>query len=140
MYKRQRGTLRHKGINVTIIADEWCKTLDDIRAWGAAKATDMVQIKTPDLGGINNTIEAVIYCHDVGMDGYLGGTANETDQSSRVTTHISLATKPAFLLSKPGMGGDESYALQVNEMSRTLAVLRHHASPLLERESAPCSG
>ncbi|MFR0733589.1 MAG: hypothetical protein ACLSHU_04700 [Oscillospiraceae bacterium] len=22
----------------------------------------MVQIKTPDLGGINNTIEAVLYC------------------------------------------------------------------------------
>jgi methylaspartate ammonia-lyase len=126
-----RQALHRKGIKCIIIADEWCNTLEDIRAWGAAGATDMVQIKTPDLGGINNTIEAAIYCKEVGMPNYLGGTANETDQSSKITTHIGLATQPAFLLSKPGMGGDESYALQINEMSRTLAILNHAKSPWL---------
>jgi methylaspartate ammonia-lyase len=126
-----RQVLQRKGIPATIIADEWCNTLEDIRAWGAADAVDMVQIKTPDLGGINNTIEAAIYCNSIGLPAYLGGTANETDQSSKITTHIGLATGPAFLLSKPGMGGDESYALQINEMSRTLEILNQTGSKYL---------
>ncbi|TKT74587.1 methylaspartate ammonia-lyase [Aquamicrobium sp. LC103] len=132
IFGRLRSVLGRKGINCTIIADEWCNTLEDIRAWGEAKATDMVQIKTPDLGGINNTIEAAIYCNSIGMAAYLGGTANETDQSSRITTHIGLATRPTFLLSKPGMGGDESFALQINEMSRTLTILGAAGCPLLD--------
>nr|WP_246206065.1 methylaspartate ammonia-lyase [Propylenella binzhouense] len=131
IFGRLRDALKRKGIRTIIIADEWCNTLEDIRAWADAGTTDMVQIKTPDLGGINNTIEAVIYCNEAGMDAYLGGTANETQQSSRITTHIGLATRPAFLLSKPGMGGDESFALQVNEMNRTIALLKHRHSPWL---------
>jgi len=131
IFAQLRDMLVRKGIAVTIIADEWCNTLEDIRAWADAAAADMVQIKTPDLGGINNTIDAAIYCNGVGMPAYLGGTANETDQSSKITTHIGLATRPAFLLSKPGMGGDESYALQINEMSRTLEILRQTGSAYL---------
>jgi methylaspartate ammonia-lyase len=83
----------------------------------------MCQVKTPDLGGINNTIEAALYCKRVGMGYYLGGSNNETDQSSRITTHIGLAGKPDFLLSKPGMGADEALSLQINEMRRALAVI-----------------
>lgn len=125
-----KAALVRKGTKVTIIADEWCNTLEDIRAWADSATTDMVQIKTPDLGGINNSIEAVLYCRDRGMGCYLGGTANETHQSSRVTTHVGMATGPDFVLSKPGMGGDESYALMVNEMNRLLA-LRRRARPSL---------
>lgn len=127
-----REALKRKGIRCLIIADEWCNTLDDIRAWADAGTTDLVQIKTPDLGGVNNTIEAQLYCNRAGMGAYIGGTANETHQSARVTTHIGMATRPAFLLSKPGMGGDESYALLVNEMNRTLALLRHRQSNWLD--------
>ena len=117
-----RAALGRKGISVTVIADEWCNSLEDIQSWAKAGATDMVQIKTPDLGGVNNTVEAVLCCREAGMGCYLGGTANETHQSSRVTTHIGMATGPDFLLSKPGMGGDESYALMVNEMHRLIAL------------------
>jgi len=124
LYKKLRETQRRKGVDVTIVVDEWCNTLEDIRAFGEADAVDMCQIKTPDLGGINNTIEAALYCKRIGMAAYLGGTANETDQSSRITCHIGLATAPAFLLSKPGMGADEALALQTNEMNRTLAILK----------------
>lgn len=120
-----RHALRRKGIACTVIADEWCNTLDDIRVWGEADAVDMVQIKTPDLGSIHNSIEAVLYAKSKGLGCYLGGTANETQQSSIVTCHAGLATGPDFLLSKPGMGGDESFALQVNEMHRTLDLIAH---------------
>jgi len=55
------------------------------------KAGHMVQVKMPDLGGINNSIEAVLYCKEKGVDAYLGGSCNETDKSARVSVHIALA-------------------------------------------------
>ena len=116
--------LAKRGIGVELVADEWCNTLEDIREFVDAKAGHMVQIKTPDLGGINNTIEAVLYAKAKGIGAYLGGTCNETDRSSRVCTHIGLATQPVQILAKPGMGVDEGYMITFNEMSRTLALLR----------------
>ncbi|AQS60053.1 methylaspartate ammonia-lyase [Desulforamulus ferrireducens] len=116
--------LARRGIGVELVADEWCNTLEDIREFVDARAGHMVQIKTPDLGGINNTIEAVLYAKAKGIGAYLGGTCNETDRSSRVCTHIGLATQPAQILAKPGMGVDEGYMITYNEMSRTLALLR----------------
>ena len=52
--------------DVELVADEWCNTLEDIKLFADHKAGHMVQIKTPDLGGINNTIEAVLYCKEKG--------------------------------------------------------------------------
>ena len=72
----------------------WCNTLEDIKSF-AERAGHIVQIKTPDLGGINNTIEAVLYCREKGMGAYLGGTCNETDISARICTHIAAATASA---------------------------------------------
>lgn len=119
-----RRLLREKGIDVGLIADEWCNTLTDIKLFSAAAAADFVQIKTPDLGSIHNTIEAVLYCKANGMGACLGGTANETDQSTRITCHIGLACQPDFMLSKPGLGADEALMIQTNEMARTLAILQ----------------
>ena len=62
--------LDDRGINVEIVADEWCNTLEDIKYFADNKAGHMVQIKTPDLGGINNTIEAVLYCKEKGIGAY----------------------------------------------------------------------
>lgn len=122
-FRGLRESMRKKGIAVELIADEWCNTLEDIKLFADVAAADYVQIKTPDLGGINNTIEAVLYCKGMRMGASLGGTANETDQSSRITTHIGLACQPDFLLSKPGLGADEAIMIQTNEMARTLALL-----------------
>ncbi|MGZ5125390.1 MAG: methylaspartate ammonia-lyase [Burkholderiales bacterium] len=119
-----RGLLKKKGIDVGLIADEWCNTLADIRLFAHTGACDFVQIKTPDLGSIHNTIEAVLYCKSNGMGACLGGTANETDQSTRISTHMALACQPDFMLSKPGLGADEALMIQTNEMARTLALLQ----------------
>ena len=118
-----RQLLRRKGIDVGLIADEWCNTLADIKLFTAAQAADFVQIKTPDLGSIHNTIEAVLYCKSNAMGACLGGTANETDHSTRISTHIGLACQPDFMLSKPGLGADEALMIQTNEMARTLAIV-----------------
>src|SRR6476661_2161913 len=122
-FKKLRALLQEKNIAVGLIADEWCNTLEDIKLFADAAASDYVQIKTPDLGGINNTIEAVLYCRTKKMGSSLGGTANETDHSARICTHIGLACSPDFMLSKPGLGVDEAVMIQTNEMARTLAIL-----------------
>lgn len=122
--KELKGELARIGCGVEIVADEWCNTLEDIIEFTDDQSAHMVQIKTPDLGGINNTIEAVLYAKARGMGAYLGGTCNETDRSAQVCVHIALATNPDQMLAKPGMGVDEGLMVVYNEMARTLAILK----------------
>ena len=111
-----------RGCDVELVADEWCNTLEDIKIIADRKAGHMVQIKTPDLGGVNNTIEAVLYCREKGIGAYQGGTCNETDRSAQVCVHCAMATKPVQILAKPGMGVDEGFMIVYNEMERILAL------------------
>ena len=111
-----------RGIHVELVADEWCNTLDDIKYFADHKAGHMVQIKTPDLGGINNIAEAVLYCKKKGIGAYQGGTCNETDRCAQVCVNIAMAVQPDQILAKPGMGVDEGYMIVYNEMQRILAV------------------
>ena len=90
--KALTAELDARGINVEIVADEWCNTLEDIKYFADNKAGHMVQIKTPDLGGINNTVEAVLYCKRLGIGAYQGGTCNETDRSAQVCVQCAMAT------------------------------------------------
>jgi len=112
-----------RGIGIELVADEWCNTLEDIKHFADNKAGHMIQVKTPDLGGIGNTVEAVLYCKDRGIGAYQGGTCNETDRSAQVCVHLAMATRPDQILAKPGMGVDEGYMVAYNEMQRILALL-----------------
>ena len=117
-----RKQLDSRGINVEIVADEWCNTLEDVCEFAERKAGHMVQIKVPDLGGINNTIEAVIACKKLGVGAYVGGSCTETDRTGQVTAHAAMATSPAQILAKPGMGVDEGFLTVYNEMQRIIAL------------------
>lgn len=121
--KRLREVLEERDINVDIVADEWCNTLEDIKYFADNKAGHMIQIKTPDLGGINNVIEANLYCKSKGIGAYQGGTCNETERSSQICVHIAMATNPDQILAKPGMGVDEALMITTNEMKRILALV-----------------
>ena len=114
--------LDDRGCDVELVADEWCNTLEDIKLFADNKAGHMVQIKTPDLGGVNNTIEAVLYCKEKGIGAYQGGTCNETDRSAQVCVHCAMATQPVQILAKPGMGVDEGFMIVYNEMNRIIAM------------------
>jgi methylaspartate ammonia-lyase len=129
-FRALRQAIGRRGLGVRIIVDEWCNTLDDVKAFADAGAADYAQIKTPDLGGINNAIEAVLYARAKGMGCCLGGSGNETDQSARITAQLGLACRPDFLLSKPGFGGDEALMIQTNEMVRTFALIEARNSAL----------
>ena len=117
-----RAFMEKKGIASEIVADEWCNTFEDVVDFTAAKAGHMAQVKTPDLGGIGNTIEAILHCKANKMGAYLGGSCNETNRSAEVCAHIGMATRPDQMLAKPGMGVDEGYMLVYNEMQRIKAL------------------
>ena len=114
--------LDKRGIQVELVADEWCNTFEDVRYFADNRAGHMIQVKTPDLGSIHNTAEAVLYCKQKGVGAYQGGTCNETDRSAQVCVQVAMATKPVQILAKPGMGVDEGYMIVYNEMQRILAL------------------
>ncbi|MDR2494408.1 MAG: methylaspartate ammonia-lyase [Spirochaetaceae bacterium] len=117
-------TVDRRKIPVEIVADEWCNTLEDIRYFADNRAGHMVQIKTPDLGGIGNIVEAVRYCKEKGIGAYQGGTCNETDRSAQVCVHLAMASRPDQILAKPGMGVDEGFMIVYNEMQRVIRLLK----------------
>lgn len=112
-----------RDMGIELVADEWCNTYEDIAAFADAKAGHVVQIKTPDLGGVNNIADAILYCNKVGIGSYCGGTCNETNRSAEVTTNIAMACGALQVLAKPGMGVDEGYMIVFNEMSRVEALV-----------------
>lgn len=122
--KYLRKRLDEAGCRLKLIIDEYANTYEEIAEWVDAKGADMVQVKTIDLGGINNSIEAVLYCKKNGVLAYQGGTCNETDKSALVCTNLAVATKPFAMAGKPGMGVDEGVMIVSNEQERLLAILK----------------
>jgi methylaspartate ammonia-lyase len=119
-----RDYIRIRKMRVQIVADEWANTLEDIQQFIATRAADMIQIKMPDMGGIHHTVEAVLACKAAGIGAFLGGSCVETDLSARAAVHVALATQPAMMLARPGMGVDEAIMIVQNEMARALACIR----------------
>ena len=136
-YQRLRCRLAELQSPVRIVVDEWCNTLDDVRAFVAAGAADVIHVKTPDLGSIGNTAEALLLARDAGLEAYCGGTCNETDRSAQVTAHVAMACQATQVLAKPGMGVDEGLMIVGNEMARTAALVRAREAA---RQPARCAG
>jgi methylaspartate ammonia-lyase len=121
-YGRLRAELGRLGSSVRLVVDEWCNTLDDVRAFAAARAADVIHVKMPDLGSVTDTVEALLLVRDAGLEAYCGGTCNETDRSALVSAHVAMACQAAQVLAKPGMGVDEGLMIVGNEMARTAAL------------------
>jgi methylaspartate ammonia-lyase len=119
-----RRELDRIGSPVKIVADEWCNTYQDVVEFTDARCCHMVQIKTPDLGGVQDIVESVLYCRSHGMEAYQGGTCNETEVSAQCCVHLAMASKPRRMLAKPGMGFDEGYTIVYNEMRRLGDLIR----------------
>ena len=123
-----RTELRRLGSTAQIIVDEWADDLEDIGAFVQAGVTDMINVKTPDLGAISNAARAVLLCWSGGVRPILGGSCTDTDQSARMVCQVALATRPAWILARPGMGIDEGFQIVHNEMRRTLAIIEATAA------------
>ena len=118
-----RKLLADGGSAVELVADEWCNTLDDVRAFVAAEAAHMIQVKTPDLGGIDATIEALLACKEGGALAYCGGSSTDTERAGQICAGVAMGTDADLLLARPGMGVDEAVMVVRNEMSRTRALV-----------------
>jgi methylaspartate ammonia-lyase len=123
-YAALSDRLARLGSPTRLAVDEWCNTLDDIRRFVDARAAHVIHVKTPDLGGIGNTIEALLLVRSAGLAAYCGGTCNETDRSAQVGAHVAMACEASQVLAKPGMGVDEGLMIVGNEMARTAAIAR----------------
>jgi methylaspartate ammonia-lyase len=124
MMKKLRKYIGFRKMKMQLVADEWANTLEDIQAFVEEGAADMIQVKMPDLGGVQNSVDAVLACRAAGVGAFLGGSCAETDLSARVSAHVALAARPDILMAKPGMGVDEGVSLVHNEMARTLALIQ----------------
>ena len=118
-----RAALRAEGVPVRLVADEFCNTLDDVRAFAESGACDLIQLKTPDMGAPTVVIEAARACREAGLGLFIGGSCTETDGSARVAAHLAVALAAEQVLARPGMGVDEGVSIVRNEMAR--AVLAH---------------
>ena len=127
-YVTLRSDLRARGVPVELVVDEWCNTLEDIAVFVAAGAADVIHVKAPDLGGINNTVEALLHVRRSGLAAYCGGSCNETDVSGRVSAHVAMACGADQVLARPGMGVDEGLMVVGNEMARVAALAASRAS------------
>jgi methylaspartate ammonia-lyase len=132
-YVQLRSELRARGSSVRLAVDEWCNTIEDIRLFVEAGAADIIHVKTPDLGGVNDTIEALLLAREAGLEAYCGGTCNETDRSAQISAHVAMACEASQVLAKPGMGVDEGLMIVGNEMARTAALAQQRPKILAER-------
>jgi methylaspartate ammonia-lyase len=126
------GTLRQyvrlRKMSAQLVAKAGITSLDDASVFVAARAADMLHIRVPDLGSIDQAVEAVLACRAGGVGALLGGSHAETDLSARVAVHVALATRPDLLMARPGAGVDAAVSLVHNEMARTLAYLERRKS------------
>jgi methylaspartate ammonia-lyase len=122
VYVDLRKELQRRGSRVRIAVDEWCNTLDDIRRFVERQAADVIHVKTPDLGGIDQSVEALLLIRQHGLVAYCGGTCTETDRSAQITAHVAMACGAGQVLAKPGMGVDEGLMIVGNEMARVMAL------------------
>ena len=123
------GLRARLGGRPAIVADEWANTAADIRAFNAAGAADVVQVKAPDLGGVQHTVEAILDCRRHGVVAHLGGSCCETERAAQVSAHLAMGAGADQLLAKPGMGVDEGLSIVRNEMERTLALAARQEVP-----------
>jgi methylaspartate ammonia-lyase len=123
-----RQALAARRSAVQLVVDEWCNTLEDIEVFVRARAADVIHVKTPDLGGIDDTIEALLTVRRAGLGAYCGGTCNETERSARVCAHVAMACAAEQVLAKPGMGVDEGLTVTGNEMARVAVLVAGRAA------------
>jgi methylaspartate ammonia-lyase len=122
--KTLREYRQFRKMTVELVADEWANTLEDVCAFLEAGAADMIHVTMPDLGGIHNTVEAVLACKAAGVAVLLGGSQVETDLSARASLHVALATQPDMVMAKPGLDVDAAISLAQNEAARTLSEIQ----------------
>ena len=86
---RPARALRARGSRVQIVADEWANTVDDIRAFNAAGAADVVQVKTPDLGACTTPSTRCSTAARTASSPTSAAPATRPSASAQVSAHLA---------------------------------------------------
>jgi len=111
--------LHKKGIDVVLIVDEWCNSLEDVKFFLEANAVKMIQVKMPLYGGVHNGLKALLLCKQKGVMAYIGGSCTRPSNQWSYCS-CSPGGNADWILARPGLGVDEGIMVVHNEMARTL--------------------
>jgi methylaspartate ammonia-lyase len=107
-----------------LVADHWCLSYEDHVAFAEAGAADYHAVRAVAIGSCQETVETLLYLKRRGLKTWLSATATGTDRGGQLMAHLALATRPDLMTASPGGGVDEAHSIAVNEISRTLALIR----------------
>lgn len=79
-----------RALETTVVADESCKSLDDVRAIVAARAADGVNLKLAKLGGVDAALEVGRAARAAGLKLMIGGMV-ETRLGMTAAAHVACA-------------------------------------------------
>ena len=58
-------------------------------------------VETPNIGGLQHSVDAKLYLQQTRIGAYLGSSANETVQATPICSHVGLACRADMLIAKP---------------------------------------
>ena len=124
-----RSRMRAAGLRSQLVADHWCLTHEDHVAFAEAGVADYHAVRAVAMGSCHEAVESLVYLKRRGIKTWLSATATGTDRGAQVMAHMALATHPDLMTATPGGGVDEAHSIAVNEMSRTLALIKARSKP-----------
>ena len=124
-----RSRMRAAGVRGHLVADHWCLSYEDHVAFAEAGAADYHAVRPLAMGSFHEAVETLLYLKRRGLKTWLSGTGTGTDRGGQLLAHMALATHPDLMTATPGGGVDEAHSIAVNEISRTLALIKGRPRP-----------
>jgi methylaspartate ammonia-lyase len=124
-----RQAMRAARLRSELIADYFCASVEDHRAFAEAQAADYHMVHAPTVGSVQGSMDVMLDLKQRGIMPYLAGTGTSTDRSGMTIAHMAVAASPDLLLLTPGPGVDTAHSITVNEIQRILTLVRARREP-----------
>lgn len=119
-----RRAMKAANLRSELIADYFCASVDDHRAFAEAGAGDYHMVHAPTVGSIQGSMDVMLDLKQRGIKPYLAGTGTSTDRSGMAIAHMAVAASPDLVLLTPGPGVDTAHSITVNEIQRILTLAK----------------
>jgi len=115
-----KAYLRLRQMETDLVAAGWVDSLDAVKAVIEADAAHMLRLTLPALGGLDQTITAILACQGHGLGVLLDPDPAATPRTTEIALHLALATQPTLLTTAPPPTNLTDLATIHNEMTRLL--------------------
>jgi methylaspartate ammonia-lyase len=123
-----RQAMKAASLRSELIADYFCASVEDHRAFAEAGAADYHMVHAPTVGSVQGSMDVMLDLKRRGIKPYLAGTGTSTDRSGMAIAHMAVAASPDLVLLTPGPGVDTAHSITVNEIQRILTLARSRQS------------